>query len=228
MTVKDFPPRSGGLASDPHTLEKYLDRLAQRQNIDDQIELTTPLPGDELGIFSTADNAYRKIKNSNLFKLNIVLGTPVASTSGTAIDFTGIPAGTKRVVINFSGVSTNGVSAIIIQIGDSGGIETSGYLGSATNFPDALSPTTARFTTGFGVVTGSAATVILHGSCVLNLANSSANTWAAMSIMGRSEADASHLGGGVKSTSAVLDRVRITTVGGADTFDAGSINISYS
>ena len=33
--------------------------------------------------------------------------------------------------------------------------------------------------------------------------------------------------GGVKSTSAVLDRVRITTVGGTDTFDAGEINISY-
>jgi hypothetical protein len=33
--------------------------------------------------------------------------------------------------------------------------------------------------------------------------------------------------GGGKSLSATLDRVRITTVNGTDTFDAGSINILY-
>jgi hypothetical protein len=32
---------------------------------------------------------------------------------------------------------------------------------------------------------------------------------------------------GTKSLSATLDRIRITTVNGTDTFDAGSINILY-
>jgi hypothetical protein len=32
---------------------------------------------------------------------------------------------------------------------------------------------------------------------------------------------------GYKSLSGTLDRVRITTVGGTNTFDAGSINIVY-
>ena len=35
------------------------------------------------------------------------------------------------------------------------------------------------------------------------------------------------LGGGIKTLSTALDRVRITTVNGTDTFDAGSINIMY-
>jgi hypothetical protein len=33
--------------------------------------------------------------------------------------------------------------------------------------------------------------------------------------------------GGSKSLSAALDRVRLTTVNGTDTFDAGSVNIMY-
>jgi hypothetical protein len=32
---------------------------------------------------------------------------------------------------------------------------------------------------------------------------------------------------GSKSLSQTLDRVRLTTFGGADTFDAGKVNITY-
>jgi len=55
----------------------------------------------------------------------IVSGTAVASTSGTSIDFTSIPSWVKRVTVMFAGVSTNGTGSYLIQIGDSGGIETS-------------------------------------------------------------------------------------------------------
>jgi hypothetical protein len=44
------------------------------------------------------------------------LASPQATTSGTSIDFTSIPAGTKVIYISFSGVSTNGSSDTIIQI----------------------------------------------------------------------------------------------------------------
>jgi hypothetical protein len=60
----------------------------------------------------------------------ITIGTPV-SASGTAVDFTSIPSGTKRITVSFSGVSTNATSLYRIQIGDSGGIETSGYGGAS-------------------------------------------------------------------------------------------------
>jgi len=39
--------------------------------------------------------------------------------------------------------------------------------------------------------------------------------------------NAQSIGIGRKQVSATLDRVRITTVNGTDTFDAGSINIFY-
>lgn len=157
----------------------------------------------------------------------ITLGTPVASTSGTSIDFTSIPAGTKRIDILLSGVSTNGTSTPIVQIGDSGGVETASYSGSCTNNTTA-GVSGLNFSTGFAFVGSStAATVIEYGIISLCLLNSSTNLWVCSGVLGRSDATSTATFGGSKALSAELDRVRITTSNGTDTFDAGSINIQY-
>jgi hypothetical protein len=147
----------------------------------------------------------------------ITLGTPQNSTSGTSIDFTGIPAGTKRIVISFIGISTNGSSTIMVQLGDSGGFETTGYLGCVN---------TTNLTTGIGVSPVGAVSV-LHGSMALSLADSATFTWSATCVVGASNASGVAYCGASKSLSAELTQVRITTVNGTDTFDAGVINIQY-
>ena len=114
----------------------------------------------------------------------LTIGTPVASTSGTSIDFTGLPAGTKRVTINLAGVSTNGSSDLLFQIGDSGGIEATGYLGASSRI-SAATPATANYTTGFGLNNG-AATNIVHGSLTLLLLDAANNTWAATGVFATS------------------------------------------
>jgi hypothetical protein len=154
----------------------------------------------------------------------IVSGTAVASTSGTSIDFTGIPSWVKRITVMFSGVSTNGTSNPLIQIGDAGGIENTGYLG-AGSFCGA-STGASNYTTGFGINSAAAASVI-HGALTLSLLDASANTWACAGTFGLSSSAFTMATVGAKSLSATLDRVRITTVAGADTFDAGTINILY-
>jgi len=150
-----------------------------------------------------------------------VAGTAVASTSGTSIDFTGIPSWVKRITINFSGVSTNGTSNYLIQLGDSGGIETTGYLGAANDIGNALY---TNFTNGFGVISTLAANV-WHGSIVISLIGS--NNWAASCVFAKSNNSGASYGGFSKTLSDVLTQVRITTANGTDTFDAGSINILY-
>ena len=155
----------------------------------------------------------------------ITSGTAVASTSGTSIDFTSIPSWVKRVTVMFDGVSTNGTSTVTIQIGDSGGVEISGYLGTIGRTGAGTGG--ANNSTGFLVDDGGAAAVVRHGSIVLTLLNASTNTWTAMGAVGRSDSANVYIQGGSKSLSATLDRVRITTSGGTDTFDAGSINILY-
>ena len=158
----------------------------------------------------------------------ITLGTPVNSTSGTSIDFTGIPAGTKRITINFNGVSTNGTSNLICQLGDSGGVETTGYLGVSTTNHTSGAGAGSSFTDGFGLAPAPLVADVWHGSLVLNLVNAANNTWAAHSLLATTAGSSYNLfGAGTKSTSATLDRVRITTSGGTAAFDLGEINISY-
>lgn len=154
----------------------------------------------------------------------ITLGTMVASTSGTAINFTSLPAGLKRITVNFSGVSTSGTSNWIIQLGDSGGVETSGYLGASSVVVATVA--SANYTTGIGIRSDTA-TNVLHGSVVFTLMDASTNLWAAHGTLGQSDTNATYIVGGTKALSATLDRIRITTVGGTDTFDAGNINIAY-
>lgn len=145
------------------------------------------------------------------------------SASGTSVDFTSIPSWVKRITVMLSGISTNGTSPILIRLGDSGGIETTGYLGSASEIK--ATPTTNSYTNGFGVHPNPTSANVIHG--IATITNLTGNTWV-YSFTGAVSDDQSTLcGGGSKTLSDVLDRINLTTVGGTNTFDAGSINILY-
>lgn len=155
-----------------------------------------------------------------------VLDTMIDASSGTPteVDFTGIPSWAKRITIMFDGISTNGTSQLMVQIGDAGGFETTGYLGSSsTTTTVALS---TAHTTGFGVNSGAAAN-IFQGALVLTLMDASTFLWVAHGSWGFNNVAGSGYGGGAKNLSATLTQVRFTTVNGTDTFDAGNVNIMY-
>ena len=162
-----------------------------------------------------------KLSVTGGIKGTITSGTAVASTSGTSIDFTGIPSWAKRVTVMFSGVSTNGTSNIALRIG-SGSIDVTGYLGACSSLSGASS--TVNSTTEFNITNNNASNVI-HGAIMI--ANVTSNSWVAFGSVAGSDAVYTRLTSGSKSLAGVLDRVRITTVNGTDTFDAGSINIMY-
>jgi hypothetical protein len=152
-------------------------------------------------------------------------GTAVASTSGTAIDFTGIPSWVKRVTVMFDGVSTNGTSLLQIQVGDSGGIETTGYLGSSGNQAAAAAGTANYPGAGFYIFDVASTAALYSGVVVISSLVS--NTWVGNGVLGRSDTTRSTYTAGSKTLSATLDRIRITTVNGTDTFDNGTVNILY-
>lgn len=150
----------------------------------------------------------------------ILQGTPVATTSGTFVDFTGIPSWAKEITVMLNGVSTNGSSLVQIQLGDSGGIENTGYLGSGSSINSAVA--SVNNSSGFVVQMGDAS-ALRHGNIMLALINDT--SWGAFGVIGNSAATQTATLGGSKTLSAPLDRIRITTVNGTDTFDAGSVNI---
>jgi hypothetical protein len=151
----------------------------------------------------------------------ITSSTAVASTSGTSIDFTGIPSWVKRVTVMLYGVSTNGSSVIQVQVG-SGSVSTSGYTCNGSGMGASVS--TVLYTSGFGIGDVNSASFTLLGSIVLSLVGS--NVWVGNGLFYRTPGSQSFSVGGI-TLSGALDRIRVTTVNGTDAFDAGSINIIY-
>jgi hypothetical protein len=156
---------------------------------------------------------------------NLVLGTAQNSTSGTSIDFTGIPSWVKRVTVMFNGVSLSGSSSILIQLGNSGGVETTGYVGQIVYVNGGAAGNLA-FSSGVNLYgTGATAAILNSGAIVFT--NVSGNIWVFQGAVASEANSTNNFVAGRKTTSGTLDRVRITTVNGTDTFDAGSINILY-
>jgi hypothetical protein len=154
----------------------------------------------------------------------MVLETAKASTSGTSVDFTGIPSWAKRITVMFSGVSTNGTSNPIVQLGTSSGLTSSGYVGTGSECGSTTAATS--FTAGFGIRTGVAANTVqgvLHIYCL----SVTSMIWVASGVTSQPSSAFTHQIAGTVTLSGTLDRIRITTVNGTDTFDAGSINILY-
>ena len=151
-------------------------------------------------------------------------GTAQASTSGTSIIFTGIPSWVTRITVMLSGVSTNGTSNPLLQVGTSSGVTTSGYVGTGSECGSTTDA--SSFTAGFGI-RSAVATNTIQGIITLCCLNSSTNVWVASGVTAQPSAPYTHQIAGTVTLSGTLDRVRITTVGGTNTFDAGSINILY-
>jgi hypothetical protein len=157
----------------------------------------------------------------------VTSGTAVASTSGTSIDFTSIPSWVKRITVMFSGVSTSGTSIPIIQLGDAGGFETTGYVGSVSAISASAANSIATSTAGVNLYQSWAAVNVVYGQVVIALVNSSTYEWSIRGGVGFSNATANGVTSVGKSLSDTLTQIRITTIAGTDTFDAGTINILY-
>ena len=148
-------------------------------------------------------------------------GTEQSTTSGSSKTFSGIPAGTKMIVIMLASVSTSGTSTFNVTIGDSGGIETSGYLsagGQMAGGGQSINWNTTQFE-----INSTVAADTLQGSITLTLEDTT-NTWTCTHTLNTTGVADILFGSGVKSLSTTLTQVRFGTSG---TFDAGAVNIMY-
>jgi hypothetical protein len=141
------------------------------------------------------------------------------STSGSSVEFTGVPSWVKRITLLFNGVSTNGANTPLVQIG-SGSFTATGYLGGSQNYTTSGTSAATAANTGWPLQSTGNGNIV-YGSLTVTLITG--NTWV---IAGTYYANSVSMGltNGSLALSGVLDRIRVTT---ADTFDAGSINILY-
>jgi len=210
------------------TLKTYLDTLYATKGANGDITSLTALSAGGLPDNSvlTSDIANSQVTPTKLSQ-PLTTGTAVATTSGTSVDITGIPSWARKIVFTMAGVSTSGTSLVMVQVGDSGGVETSGYSGGGATSSSGITSTTSH-SAGFTLEAGGAFTAssVRSGHVTLVLRDTS-NTWVLSGVTALSAGNVVSQAAGHKQLSATLDRVRLTTVGGTDTFDAGSINIIY-
>jgi hypothetical protein len=174
----------------------------------------------------TSSNRVLTLEDADGTLSPLVLGTPVVTTSGTNVDFTGIPSWAKRITLMFSGVSTTGTAQPYLQLGTSGGIEITGY-------ESGIGAISATANTTNGSITVTAAFPLYHGATVagavisgnLILANLSGNIWTVSGAL--LSGNRAVMLGGAKSLLGALTQIRLTTAGATDTFDAGTVNIMY-
>jgi hypothetical protein len=148
----------------------------------------------------------------------------LVTLSGSSVDFTGIPATARRVTLMINGLSTNGTVVPLVQLGNAGGIETTGYLGAMTITGGGQS-VGANFSSGVSLAPSWVATVTIYGSISFELMDASTNLWVIVGSAGRTDAAQVHSWGGTKSLSETLTQIRITA--GANTFDAGTASVSW-
>ena len=161
--------------------------------------------------------------NASRAQLQRIVQATAVSVSGTSVNFTDIPAWVKKITVMFAGVSTNGSSNYMVQLGTSGGIQATGYSCGAWG----ANTTNINNTTGFLAIVYTVAAGTLDGNLTLTCLNTSTGLWTYTTAMSSSLSGYNTFGAGSKTLSGTLDRVRITTVNGTDTFDAGSVNILY-
>ena len=152
-------------------------------------------------------------------------GTAQNSTSGTSVNFTGIPSWVKRITVMLNGVSTTSTGVPSLRLGTSSSVENTGYTSSVNLVATSAVSGQASATSGFELVTTGIAASLYSGNIVLT--NITANTWIISGSLGVPLAGYNYLCAGNKTLAGVLTQLQLTTTGGTDTFDAGSINIMY-
>jgi hypothetical protein len=175
---------------------------------------------------ATSSNRVLTLEDADGTLAPLVLAT-AQTASGTSVNFTGIPSWVKRVTVMLDGVSTSGTSDVMVQLATASGFITTGYVGSAITVVSSASPGASAYSTGFLIRMGggAAAAAVRHGVVKLELIN--ANNW--IGEVNVSLSNTVYWAGGAGSLNAVntVTGLRITTVNGTDTFDAGTVNIMY-
>jgi hypothetical protein len=183
-----------------------------------------------LYIGNSGGTDYIEVGDASLVNLGLKKtrrATAQASTSGTAITFGSIPSWANQITMMLNGVSSSGTSELLVQLGTASGFTTTGYNSNA----DSCTATASENSTAGFLLENTNNASYLHSGLV-EMMRIDGNAWVYTSALKRSYSGGttvinSYGAGNSGTLASVLTQVRLTTVGGTDTFDAGTVNIVY-
>jgi hypothetical protein len=150
----------------------------------------------------------------------IVRTAEIVTTSGTVVDWTGLPADVHEIIIKARSISQSAADSFLVQLGTSGGFETTGYTSTSQ-----LSSTSVFSTTGFIVFDNATGTI---QNFTMNIRRvGSTNLWVADGTqVFRNVSGTGGVFAGEKTLAGALTQVRLRLVGSAN-FDAGAVSLDY-
>lgn len=158
----------------------------------------------------------------------ITSGTAQASTSGTSLTFSGIPSWAKRITVMFNNIATSASAPVVIQLGTSGGIVTTGYAGSSgTIRSGAVSSGITQTNSSYFNLYAEVSTLGEAYSGSITICNINSNTWTENGVLASNNSLRIGCSGGYVALGGVLTQLKITTTTGTDTFTNGLVNILY-
>lgn len=156
--------------------------------------------------------------------LRIASKTAQGTTTGTSIAFTAIPSWARRLTVVFAGVSTDNTSPLLVKIGPTGGIVSTGYVSTGARM--AAAGTTVDSSTAGFIINSTSASDLVSGTMTISLLDPAAYSYAADHMV-KDGSTAVMCGGGNVTLTGLATLLTITTVGGTANFDAGSVNVLY-
>jgi hypothetical protein len=154
----------------------------------------------------------------------LMMGTAITTTTGTTVDYTSLPNWVKRITLSFAGVSTNSTSGLIVRLSTGSVFATTGYVAASDSMATTVAPNARTDAFPLGDVTITAAELF---SGTYTFTNIGSNTWVGTLAGASTTLPSVFAGGGYVTLGGVLDGIRLTTIAGTATFDAGTVNILY-
>lgn len=153
-----------------------------------------------------------------------VPATAVELSSGSSVDLsTAVPSWARELLLVLDSVSSTSTGNLSIVMGDSGGVETTGYLGTVL----VMGSTTSSLSSGFPITVVSTATSEWSGTAKFRRIDSVGNSyWVMESMMGRNDASAApNICVGRKQLSGALTTVNLSVSTGS--FDGGRAQLFW-
>lgn len=148
------------------------------------------------------------------------------TASGSSVDFTSIPSWVRRITVTMTDISFAAAGVARIRLGTSGGLVTTGYLGSTYAFVSTPTITATALSSspeGIAAIVTTSGTSIVFGQFII--VNMTGNTWQCNGAISRTNDGATNTSIGSIALSGTLDRLSLVAT--TSTFDAGTINILY-
>ena len=143
----------------------------------------------------------------------ITIGTPQATGTASSVTFTGIPSGTNQIEVSYFGITFSTSAVARLRLGDSGGLETSGYLSSVGSHTESTNHTDHMALHNSGMTSAGA-------SCVIQLSRVTGNSWSMHSV---SRGNLTNSASATKTLSGEITQLQLFTNSG--NFTAGTIQI---